>query len=127
MFFGFVAFGGKAIQPFDSGNCVVVWPWYPGPPKNHLAKQTHFGMPLMAAVKVSYNMILVNFRFPACPPPESRLQMPYFTLLTAPAVFKAACQVFLVHPLPRGVPGEGPDCRFPSEAGVLGRIRRGNL
>ncbi len=30
-------------------------------------------------------------------------------------------------PLPRGVPREGPNCRFPSDAGVWGRIRdRGN-
>ncbi len=35
-----------------------------------------------------------------------------------PAAFKDAFYSFLVPPLPRGVLNEGPDCRFPSEAGV---------
>ncbi len=30
-------------------------------------------------------------------------------------------------PYPRGVPRKGPDCRFPSEAEILGRIRGGNF
>jgi hypothetical protein len=40
-----------------------------------------------------------------------------------PAVFKDVFYCFLVTPPPGGVPREGPDCRFPSEAVVLGRIR----
>ncbi len=43
-----------------------------------------------------------------------------------PAVFKDALDFVFVPP-PRGVTREGPDCRVPSEAGVLGLIRGGNL
>jgi hypothetical protein len=35
--FGHVAEGGKANNPFVSGECVVAWPWYPRPPTKHLA------------------------------------------------------------------------------------------
>ncbi len=38
-FFGPVAFGGRAQKTAVSGKCVVVWPWYPRPPKKHLAKK----------------------------------------------------------------------------------------
>ncbi len=40
-----------------------------------------------------------------------------------PVVFKDAFSFVLVPPSPGGVPREGPDCRFPSEAGVSGRTR----
>ncbi len=43
----------------------------------------------------------------------------------SPALFKDAFQ--FVVPLPRGVPREDPDCRFPSEARVWGRTRESNF
>ncbi len=39
-FFGRAAEGGRAKNPPVSGKRVVFWPWYPRPPKNHLAKTT---------------------------------------------------------------------------------------
>ncbi len=43
---GLAAEGGMEKQKnYGSGKCVAVWPWYPRPPKTHLAK-THFGIPL---------------------------------------------------------------------------------
>jgi hypothetical protein len=43
LFFGLAAEGGKANKPLVSRTCVVCWPWYPRPPKSHLAKQTTSG------------------------------------------------------------------------------------
>ncbi len=37
--FGLVAEGGKANKPVFSSQSHVCWPWYPRPPKNHLAKK----------------------------------------------------------------------------------------
>ncbi len=37
--FGPAAEGGKAKKQLISEKCVVFWPWYPRPPKNHLAKK----------------------------------------------------------------------------------------
>ncbi len=45
--------------------------------------------------------------------------------LLCPAVFKDGFDFCLVPPHLRGVTKEGPDCRFPSETVVLGRIRGG--
>jgi hypothetical protein len=38
-FLGLAAEGGKAKHQLSSGKRVVVWPWHPRPPTNHLAQK----------------------------------------------------------------------------------------
>ncbi len=42
-FVGLAAEDGKATKPFVSVKCVIVWPWYPRPPKKSLGQKSTSG------------------------------------------------------------------------------------
>ncbi len=51
------AWGAKDKKPLLSVKCVVLWPWCPKPPKNHLANKL-FGIPLAPTRPLEFSQTL---------------------------------------------------------------------